>query len=148
MTEILMMTLTLQLRKIRIKKKALHPSSIREPENFFQKLLDKLEEVEITMKLEETENLKLQYVNNIHTNTSQINNILESDTERVEKNHSNSNNGFHRNRSLNTQLKIILSFSEFANAAESIQVTMNPYLMGGPSISSNKPIMVFTGTGP
>ena len=91
MTEILMMTLTLQLRKIRIKKKALHPSSIREPEKNFQKLLDKLEEVEITMKLEETENLKLQYVNNIHTTTSQINNILESDTERVEKNHSNSN---------------------------------------------------------
>ena len=91
MTEILMMTLTLQLRKIRIKKKALHPSSIREPEKIFQKLLDKLEEVEITMKLEETENLKLQYVNNIHTTTSQINNILESDTERVEKNHSNSN---------------------------------------------------------
>ena len=90
MTEILMMTLTLQLRKIRIKKKALHPSSIREPENFFQKLLDKLEEVEITMKLEETENLKLQYVNNIHTTISQINNILESDTERVEKNHPNS----------------------------------------------------------
>ena len=31
-TEILMMTLTLQLRKIAIKKRASHPSSIREPD--------------------------------------------------------------------------------------------------------------------
>ena len=35
------------------------------------------------MKLEETENLKLQYVNNI--TTSQINNIHDSDTELSEK---------------------------------------------------------------
>ena len=34
------------------------------------------------------------------------------------------------------------------NAAESIQMTMNPYLMGGSSIQSNKPLMVFTGTDP
>ena len=31
------------------------------------------------MKLEETENLKLQYVNRIETNTTHINNIQESD---------------------------------------------------------------------
>ena len=37
------------------------------------------------MKLEETENLKLQYVNRIETNTKNINNIQESDTDLVEK---------------------------------------------------------------
>ena len=37
------------------------------------------------MKLEEAENLKLQYVNNIQTTTSQINNINDSDTELSEK---------------------------------------------------------------
>ena len=60
MTEILLMTLTPQLRKIAIKKRASHPSSIRKPDLDFQKLVDKLEQAEITMKLEETENLKLQ----------------------------------------------------------------------------------------
>ena len=54
MTEILMMTLITQLRKIAIKKKASHSSSIREPDLDFRKLVDKLEQVEITMKLEET----------------------------------------------------------------------------------------------
>ena len=54
MTEILMMTLTPQLRKIAIKKRASHPSSIREPDLDFRKLVDKLEQAEITMKLEET----------------------------------------------------------------------------------------------
>ena len=34
------------------------------------------------------------------------------------------------------------------NAAESLQMTMNPYFMGGSSITSNKPLMVFTGTDP
>ena len=34
------------------------------------------------------------------------------------------------------------------NAAESQQMNMNPYLMGGSSISSKKPLMVFTGTDP
>ena len=34
------------------------------------------------------------------------------------------------------------------NAAESLQMTMNPYLMGGSSISTKKPLMVFTGTDP
>ena len=58
MTEILMMTLTLQLRKMAIKKRASHPSSIREPNLDFRKLIDKLEQAEIMMKLEETENLK------------------------------------------------------------------------------------------
>ena len=85
MTEIVMMTLTPQLRKIAIKKRASHPSSIREPDLDFRKLVDKLEQAEITMKLEETENLKLQYVNRIETNTTHINNIQESDTDLVEK---------------------------------------------------------------
>ena len=53
------MTLTLQLRKIAIKKRASHPSSIREPDLDFRKLVDKLEQAEITMKLDETKNLKL-----------------------------------------------------------------------------------------
>ena len=34
------------------------------------------------------------------------------------------------------------------NNAESLQMTMNPYLMGRSSISSKKPLMVFTGTDP
>ena len=37
------------------------------------------------MKLGETENLKLQYVNRIETNTTQINNIHESDVDLTEK---------------------------------------------------------------
>ena len=85
MTEILMMTLTPQLRKIVIKKIASHPSSIREPDLDFRKLVDKLEQVEITMKLEEKENLKPQYVNIIETNTSHINNIQDSDVDLTEK---------------------------------------------------------------
>ena len=80
-----MMTLTPQLRKVAIKKRASHPSSIQEPDLDFRKLVDKLEQAEITMKLEETENLKLQYVYNIQTTTSQINNINDSDTELSEK---------------------------------------------------------------
>ena len=85
MTEILMMTLTSQLRKNAIKKRASHPSSIREPDLDFRKLVDKLEQAEITMKLEETENLKLQYVNNIQTAATQINNIHNSDTDLSKK---------------------------------------------------------------
>ena len=80
-----MMTLTPQLRKIAIKKRASHPSSIREPDLDFRKLVDKLEPAEITMKLEETENLKLQYVNRIETNTTHINNIQDSDADLSEK---------------------------------------------------------------
>ena len=85
MTEISLMTLTPQLRKIAIKKRASHPSSIREPDLVFRKLVDKLEQAEITMKLEETENLKLQYVSRIKTNTTHIINIQELDTDLVEK---------------------------------------------------------------
>ena len=40
------------------------------------------------------------------------------------------------------------NFSQMPNAAESLQMTVNPYLMGGSSITSNKPLMVFTGTDP
>ena len=40
------------------------------------------------------------------------------------------------------------NFSQMPNAAESLQITMNHYLMGGSSIKSNKPLMVFTGTDP
>ena len=85
MTEFLMMTLTPQLRKIAIKKRASHPSSIREPDIGFRKLVDKLEHAEITIKVEETENLKVQYVNVIETNTTHINNIQNSDVELTEK---------------------------------------------------------------
>ena len=59
MTKILMMTLKPQLRKIAIEKRASHPSSIQEPDIDFRKLVDKVEQAEITMKLQETENLKL-----------------------------------------------------------------------------------------
>ena len=85
MTEISILILTPQLRKIAIKKRASHPSSIRDPELDFRKLVDKLEQAEITMKLEETENLKLQYVNRIETNTTQINNIHNSYVDLTEK---------------------------------------------------------------
>ena len=37
------------------------------------------------MKLEETENLKLQHVKRIETNTTQINNIQDSDVDLTEK---------------------------------------------------------------
>ena len=104
MTEILMMTLTPQLQKIAIKKRASHPSSIREPDLDFKKLVDKLEQAEITMKLEETENLKLQYVNNIQTTTSQINNINESDTELSEK-ITDISNIYEKNSSFKEKLK-------------------------------------------
>ena len=40
----------------------------------------------------------------------------------------------------------LTNFSQMPNAAESLQMTMNPYLMGGSSITSNTPLMVFTGT--
>ena len=84
-TEILMITLTPQLRKIAIKKRASYPSSIREPDLDFKKLVDELEQAEITIKLEETENLKLKYVSNIQTTTSHTNNINDSDTDLSEK---------------------------------------------------------------
>ena len=34
------------------------------------------------------------------------------------------------------------------NAEESLQMTMHPYLIGGSSITSNKPLMAFTGRDP
>ena len=80
-----MMTLTPQLRKIAIRRRASHPSSIREPDIDFRKLVDKLEQAKITIKLIETENLNLNYVNNIQTTTSQINNLHDSNTELAEK---------------------------------------------------------------
>ena len=42
----------------------------------------------------------------------------------------------------------LTNFSQMPNAAESLQMIMNPYLMGGSSKTSNKPLMVFTGTDP
>ena len=42
----------------------------------------------------------------------------------------------------------LTKFSQVPNAAESLQMTMNPHLMGGFSISSNKPLTVFTETDP
>ena len=42
----------------------------------------------------------------------------------------------------------LTNFSQMPNAAESLQMTMNPYLMGGSTITSNKPLMVFIRTGP
>ena len=44
--------------------------------------------------------------------------------------------------------KQLTNFSEMPKTAESLRVTMNPYLTGGSSILSKKPIMVFTGTDP
>ena len=40
------------------------------------------------------------------------------------------------------------NFSQMLNAAESLQMTMNSYLMRGSSIISNKALMVFKGTDP
>ena len=68
-TEILLMTLTPQLRKISVEKSALHPSSLREIDIQFSKLVDKLEQAEVTLNLQETENLKLQNESNVQTTT-------------------------------------------------------------------------------
>ena len=38
------------------KKRASHPFSIREPDIDFRKVVDQLEQAEITMRMEETEN--------------------------------------------------------------------------------------------
>ena len=85
MKDILMMTLTPQLQKIAIKKRVSHPSSNREPNLDFRKLINKLELAEITMKQEEIENLKLQNFNNVQTTTTQINNIHNSKIDLSEK---------------------------------------------------------------
>ena len=42
----------------------------------------------------------------------------------------------------------LTNFSHMPNVAESLQLTMNPYLMDGSSKTSNKPLMLFTGTDP
>ena len=42
----------------------------------------------------------------------------------------------------------LINFSQITNAAESLQMTMNPYLMGGSSMTSSKPLMVFRGADP
>ena len=78
-----MLTLT-QLRKIAIERRASHTSLFREPGLVFRKFVDEVEQAEITLKLEEKENLKLQYGNNIQTTFSQINNIHDSDNELAE----------------------------------------------------------------
>ena len=81
------MTPTPQLRKIVIRKRASHPSSSRELNIDFPKLVSKLEQAEIFVKqLEEAENSRLQYVNNIQTPISKIINIQDSDNE-LAKNH-------------------------------------------------------------
>ena len=49
---------------------------------------------------------------------------------------------------MKSQKNQLSNFSQMPNDAESLQMTMNPYLMGGSSITSNKPLMVFTGTDP
>ena len=76
---------TIKKLAVSIKSSSSNPSSIREPDFIFRKLVDKLEQAEINMKLEETENLKLHYVNNIQATTSQINIIHDSDTDLSEK---------------------------------------------------------------
>ena len=42
----------------------------------------------------------------------------------------------------------LTNFSQMPHAAESLQMSLNPYLMEGSSMTSNKPLMVFTGTDP
>ena len=50
-----------------------------------RKLVDKLEQAEITMKLEETEKLILRCVNNVRKSISNINNNRDSDNEPAEE---------------------------------------------------------------
>ena len=40
----------------------------------------------------------------------------------------------------------LTNFSQMPNTAESLQITMKSYLTGGSSITSNKPLMLFTST--
>ena len=67
------------------KKIASHPSSIRAPDTDFRKLVNKLAQAEITRKLEKTEKLEKQYLNNIQKTTSQINNIQHCDNDSAKK---------------------------------------------------------------
>ena len=65
--------------------RASHPSSIDETDINFRKFVDKMKLAEITIKLEETEILKLQKINNIQTTTSHKINIQDSDNNLVKK---------------------------------------------------------------
>ena len=42
----------------------------------------------------------------------------------------------------------LTNFTQIPNTVESLQMTMNPYLMAGSSITSIIPLMVFSGTYP
>ena len=46
------------------------------------------------------------------------------------------------------QQKQLIIITKLTNTAELLQITMNPYLVGGSLITSNKSLMVFTGTDP
>ena len=72
LTKISLMTLTPQFWKRAIEKRASHPSSIREPDLDLWKLVDKLEQAEITMKLEKTETATIcqEHPNHYFTNKS------------------------------------------------------------------------------
>ena len=39
----------------------------------------------------------------------------------------------------------LTNFTQITNTAESLQMTMNPYFMGRPSVTFTKPLMMFTG---
>ena len=76
-----MVTLTPQLRKFAIKRRASYALSIRDPDIEFRKLIDKPEQAEITMKLEKAGNLILQNMDNILTTTSKNNFFHDSDND-------------------------------------------------------------------
>ena len=42
----------------------------------------------------------------------------------------------------------LTNFTQIPNRAEALQTIMNPYFLGGSSIKSDKPLMVFTATDP
>ena len=67
------------------KKRKSHPSSTQEPDIDFRKLVDKLEQAEINMKLEEIKTFKLQKVNNIETTISERDIIHDSGIKLAEK---------------------------------------------------------------
>ena len=85
MTKLLMMTLTPQLRKI-AEKESITPIIISKTQYRFPKTSSNLEQAEIKIKLEKTENLKLQYVENFQTTTSHQNNFQDYDNELAETN--------------------------------------------------------------
>ena len=85
MTKFLMISLTQQLPKIARKKKASHSSSIREPDFHFRKQMDKQDQAQVTMKLEEAENIKFEYVRKVQKTTPQTKIIPDSDNELAKK---------------------------------------------------------------